>query len=129
MSITRRTFLASSTAVAGLALPATAADPKPAPKRNRIGVSTYSFWQFRQKDLRDVETCIDLAGEIVEGAAEILGDQLAGLNPLDEHVEIVELALQRVAELHVLLEPAAALEHFLRVGLILPEIRSGDAFF
>jgi hypothetical protein len=72
---------------------------------------------------------VDLGGEVVEGASEILGDRLAGLGPLDEHVEIVELALQRVAELHVLLEPAAALEHFLRVGLIFPEIRSGDFFF
>jgi len=72
---------------------------------------------------------IDLGREIVEGAAEVVAHRLASLDPLDEHAEVVELALQRVAELHVLLEPAAALQDLLRVRLILPEIRGGDAFF
>jgi hypothetical protein len=44
-------------------------------------------------------------------------------------VQIVEPALQGVAQLHVLLEAAAALQQFLRVRLILPEVRGGDAFF
>jgi sugar phosphate isomerase/epimerase len=78
MSLTRRTFLTGSAAVAGLALPATARadDPKPAPKRNRIAVSTYSFWQFRQKELRDVEHCIDLAGEMCFDGVELLLRQM-----------------------------------------------------
>src|SRR5438094_770680 len=65
MTTTRRTFLAQA---AGLAAAATAvrADEPPSrsPVPNRIAVSTYSFWQFRHRDLRDVEKCIDLAGEM-----------------------------------------------------------------
>jgi sugar phosphate isomerase/epimerase len=77
MSLTRRTFLAGTAAVAGLAVPTTAAqDPKPVPKRNRIAVSTYSFWQFRQKELRDVENCIDLAGEMGFDGVELLLRQM-----------------------------------------------------
>ena len=71
-------------------------------------------------------TCVD---ELVEGAAEIVGDRLARFGPLDEHVEIVEPASERRAQLAILLEPAAALQQLLRAGLILPEVRSGDAFF
>ena len=37
--------------------------------------------------------------------------------------------LQRLAELAVLFEAAAALQHLLRRGLVLPEVRGGDAFF
>jgi hypothetical protein len=44
-------------------------------------------------------------------------------------MEVVEPALEGVTQLHVLLEPAAALQQFLRVRLILPEVRSGDALF
>jgi hypothetical protein len=72
---------------------------------------------------------VDLARKLVERAAKVVGDWFAGLGPFDQHVEVVEAALQGIAQLHVLLEPAAALQQFLRVRLILPEIRSGDAFF
>jgi hypothetical protein len=70
---------------------------------------------------------VHLRGEIVEGAAEVVVYRLAGLRPLDEHVQVVELPLQRVAQLDVLLQPAATLQQFLSAGLILPEVRSGDA--
>jgi sugar phosphate isomerase/epimerase len=78
MKTDRRTFLAQA---AALALPAaaTAADPKPVPPRaNRIAVSTYSFWQFRRNDLRDIETCIDLAADIGFDGVEILHRQMTG---------------------------------------------------
>src|SRR5262249_868269 len=66
-------FLARSAAVAALAAsPALAAEPEKAPRINRIGVSTYSFWQFRHKDLRDIEKCIDLAADMGFDAVEIL---------------------------------------------------------
>ncbi|MGL6074457.1 MAG: sugar phosphate isomerase/epimerase family protein [Fimbriiglobus sp.] len=70
----RRTFLAAGAATVALALPARAAEPKP--RRQRIGVSTYSFWQFKNKDLRDIETCIDLAAEWGFDAVEILARQM-----------------------------------------------------
>lgn len=81
MSHDRRTFLAGSAALAlaGAAPgPAPAAEP-PAPRRaNRIAVSTYSFWQFRNKDLRSIETCIDLAADMGFDGVEILHRQMEG---------------------------------------------------
>jgi sugar phosphate isomerase/epimerase len=85
MTLDRREFLAQS-AAATLAAPARAAIPRQAnqpvgdqPRRrrgNRIGVSTYSFWQFRNKDLRSIETCIDLAAEWGFDGVEILHRQM-----------------------------------------------------
>jgi len=78
MSIDRRRFLAGSAAGIALASASTAAaEDKPAPQRpNRIAVSTYSFWQFRHRDLRDVGKCIDLAAEIGFDGVEILHRQM-----------------------------------------------------
>jgi sugar phosphate isomerase/epimerase len=76
MNTTRRRFLAASAAVltasAGIADEPKAIRPRP----NRIGVSTYSFWQFRNKDLRDVETNIDMAAEMGFDGVEILHRQM-----------------------------------------------------
>ena len=47
------------------------------PKRkSRFGVSTYSFWQFKNEDLRSIETCIDLASEWGFDGIEILEMQM-----------------------------------------------------
>lgn len=44
---------------------------------NRIGVSTYSFWQFkRHEDLRDIEKCLELAHEMGFDGVEILHVQM-----------------------------------------------------
>jgi len=77
----RRTFLAASAATLafGAAAPAPAAPvqgQKPPPRPNRIAVSTYSFWQFRNKELRSVERCIDLAAEMGFDGVEILHRQM-----------------------------------------------------
>jgi hypothetical protein len=71
----------------------------------------------------------DTAGQIVQGAAEIVGDGLPCLGPLDQHGEIVHPPLQRVAEIQILLEPPATLQQLLGAGLVLPEIRLGDFLF
>jgi L-ribulose-5-phosphate 3-epimerase len=47
-----------------------------APPRNRIAVSTYSFWQFRNRDLRSIEKCIDLAAEMGFDGVELLHRQM-----------------------------------------------------
>jgi sugar phosphate isomerase/epimerase len=73
MPIDRRDFLSA----AALPLAATrspAADPQVRP--NRIGVSTYSFWQFRHRDRRDIETCIDLAADMGFDGVEVLHRQM-----------------------------------------------------
>jgi L-ribulose-5-phosphate 3-epimerase len=80
MSISRRTLLAGVAASAAAAItPVSADETKTAAgqaTRNRIGVSTYSFWQFRNRDLRDIETCIDLAGQWGFDGVELLHRQM-----------------------------------------------------
>jgi L-ribulose-5-phosphate 3-epimerase len=45
-------------------------------RSNRIAVSTYSFWQFRHADLRDMEKCIDLAADMGFDGVEFLHRQM-----------------------------------------------------
>src|SRR5258706_10069413 len=82
--ITRRNVLAAaaSTVFAGGAL---ADDPEGGNRRaliaekrtpNRIGISTYSFWQFQHKDMRDIEKCIDMAADFGFDGVEILHRQM-----------------------------------------------------
>ncbi len=79
MNTDRRQFLAASAAVAAAATArpssARADDPKPT-RPTRIGVSTYSFWQFKNQAFRDLEACIDLAAEMGFDAVEILHRQM-----------------------------------------------------
>ena len=86
----RREFLTKSAATLALAaggsellaqVPAPAArqqgqgrDPRRRP--NRIAVSTYSYWQFRNKELRNIESCIDLAADMGFDGVEILHRQM-----------------------------------------------------
>ena len=72
MTLDRRHFLA---ATASLTL-AAAPPCRPAPRASRIAVSTYSFWQFQRKELRDLETCIDLAAEMGFDGVEFLHRQM-----------------------------------------------------
>src|SRR5438067_939830 len=90
MAPDRRDFLTGSAATltfaaGGLELLARAPEPaasqaaqtRDQPRRpNRIAVSTYSYWQFRNKDLRSIETCIDLAAEMGFDGVEILHRQM-----------------------------------------------------
>jgi L-ribulose-5-phosphate 3-epimerase len=49
---------------------------KKAPQGNRLAVSTYSFWQFKNENLRDIEKCIDLAAEWGFDGIELLHVQM-----------------------------------------------------
>jgi hypothetical protein len=69
----------------------------------------------------------DFADQFVEAASEILGDRLPRLRPFDEDGEILDAPAQRLAQVPILLEAAAALQQLLRPGLVLPEIRIGNA--
>lgn len=70
---TRRQFLAAALA----ASTAFAAEEKKRPFRpNRVGVSTYSYWQFKHKERRDIETCITLAADQGFDGIEILHRQM-----------------------------------------------------
>ncbi len=48
---------------------------------NHIGVSSYSFWQFKNQELRDLEKCIDLAADMGFDAFEILHRQMTEETP------------------------------------------------
>lgn len=91
MSLHRRQFLAASTSASVLPLyPSLAKGGKKRledektkiTKPNPIGVSTYSFWQFKNEELRDVEKNIDLAAEMGFAAVEILHKQMTQESPL-----------------------------------------------
>jgi hypothetical protein len=78
------------------------------------------------------EHLLDLAGldlliERVERNTEFGIDRFAGVSPLGEHREVVALPAQRDHQIAVLFEPAAALQDFLRFGLVFPEIGRGGA--
>ena len=51
-------------------------EDSPSQPRNRIAVATYSFWQFRNDELRDLEKCIDLAADMGFDGVEILHRQM-----------------------------------------------------
>ena len=77
MSPTRRQLL-TTLATTSLLPSLLHADDKPAaPVRpNLIGVSSYSFWQFKNEELRDLEKNIDLAGSMGFDGFEILHRQM-----------------------------------------------------
>jgi sugar phosphate isomerase/epimerase len=68
---TRRQFLAASTALFAAPVGSNAQDTPPK-RANPIGVSTYSFWQFRREEYRDIEACIATAAEMGFDGVEIL---------------------------------------------------------
>jgi L-ribulose-5-phosphate 3-epimerase len=81
MTLDRRSFLTRSAATAGTLATMggpTLADKPTTPRRpsNRIVVSTYSFWQFRNDRYRDIELCVDLAAEMGFDGFEILHKQM-----------------------------------------------------
>ena len=51
-------------------------DREPTQRRLRVVVSTYSFWQFRHRHLRDIEKCIDLAADMGFDGVEFLHRQM-----------------------------------------------------
>jgi hypothetical protein len=65
----------------------------------------------------------------LDRALQVVGDILAALGPLEQDAQIVELSDQRIAQVDLLAQPAAALQGLLGLGLIRPEVRCGDALF
>jgi sugar phosphate isomerase/epimerase len=81
-NISRRSALLSGLAVAtvGMSARGTLHAQQPAAtaskRRTRFAVSTYSFWQFKNEDLRSIETCIDLAASWGFDGVELLEMQM-----------------------------------------------------
>lgn len=55
--------------------------PPSSARPNLIGVSSYSFWQFKNEDLRDLEKNIELAGSMGFDGFEILHRQMKDETP------------------------------------------------
>jgi hypothetical protein len=77
---------------------------------------------------------LDLAGfdvflEHVERALQVGVHRLAGFRPLDQDADIVGVLAEALGKLPVLLQPPPALQDFLCVGLVVPEIRCGRLRF
>jgi hypothetical protein len=69
----------------------------------------------------------DFGVERLDRALQVGGDVLALLRPLEQDAEIVQLADQGIAEIDLFAQAAPALKRLLRLGLVLPEVRRGDA--
>jgi hypothetical protein len=65
--------------------------------------------------------------EAFERLGELGIHRFARLRPFDQDREIVALLLEGQDQIAILLEPAAALQGFLRFGLIFPEVWRGGA--
>jgi hypothetical protein len=70
---------------------------------------------------------LDLAFESIKRALQIVGDVLTLASPVEEHTEVVDFAPERVSKLAFVAQAPPALQRFLRLGLVLPKIRRGDA--
>lgn len=82
----RRQFLAGSSLFAAtLAMRAqsapSVAEAVPPGWKNRIGISSYSFWGFQREDLRPIPICLDHAARMGFDGFEILQRQLASTEP------------------------------------------------
>jgi hypothetical protein len=60
---------------------------------------------------------------------EIGGHVFATVRPFEQDADVVEFLGEAVAQFEVLGEAALALERFLRLRLVIPEIRRGDFLF
>lgn len=79
MDTSRRAFLSTAALVA--AVPTLRAEPSSPKRGNPIGVSTYSFWQFKHKEYQSIEKCINLAAEMGFDGVEILLRQIPNESP------------------------------------------------
>jgi len=118
MSTTRRDFLAGATAAAAaLPLPAVLAQqpqpPAPQKLNNRIGLASYSVWQFSRPALRDLEKNLDWAAEWGFAGIEVLERQMehrdnAHCQRLKRHAALNGLDLYGMATHQTFLRPDPA---------------------
>lgn len=83
----RRRFLVTATAASAASLYRSGAEPAgpapAAPRPNRIGISSYSFWGFNREDLRPIDVCLEHAARMGFDGFEILQKQLSSWGRAD----------------------------------------------
>src|SRR5206468_1787695 len=89
--------------------------PRTRPRRHPIGVSTYSFWQFRGERL-GIEDCLDKAAEMGFDGVEILHVQMqdesnAALQRIKRHAHSLGLALMGLSTHQGFVSPDEDLRH------------------
>jgi len=70
---------------------------------------------------------LNLALERVEGTCQVRDDVLTGPRPFEQDADVVDAGLEGVAQRRVLADPLTTPEGGLGLGLIVPEVRGGDA--
>jgi sugar phosphate isomerase/epimerase len=118
MSTTRRGFLSGA---AGVALAASsqaiaqqpASEPAAKPIHNRIGLASYSLWQFVRNELRNLKKNLDLAAEWGFAGLEVLQRQMISREPsylrdLKRHAALNGLDLYGLATHQTFLTPDRA---------------------
>src|SRR5712691_11870629 len=74
-------------------------------------------------------TGVHQTGEFLDAAGELRRHVLTLGGPLDEHTKVLGAFRKSGHELDFFFDPSAALEDFLRLGLVVPEIGSRRAGF
>jgi hypothetical protein len=72
---------------------------------------------------------VDLIFERIEGFGQIGGNLFTALRPFEQYADVVDFLGEAVAELDVFGQAPLALERFLRLGLVVPEVGRGDFLF
>jgi hypothetical protein len=72
---------------------------------------------------------VDLRFERIERARQVAADILAAARPFEQDPNVVDLLAEAVALLEIFGKAPLALEGLLGVGLVVPEIRGGNAAF
>src|SRR5688572_22414034 len=70
---------------------------------------------------------LDETGELIEAVSQLRSDVFPLARPVEQHAQVIGLRLERGDELDLFLDAPAALEGFLRLDLIVPEVRGGGA--
>jgi hypothetical protein len=71
----------------------------------------------------------DEAGELLDARRQFAPNVFALSGPVDKHTQIVRFRLQGRNQLDFFFDAPAALENFLRLDLVVPEIGRGGAGF
>ena len=77
----RRRFFSVTTGLPACLTAVASGSATSAEKSNPVGVSSYSFWRFRNDQFRPIEVCLDASAKMGFEGLEILQRQLVDTSP------------------------------------------------